>query len=260
MTGPGGIAMSGTILAIGAHMDDCENGVGGILIDAVRRGYRVVTVTVVSDFSTWQHTLGREERVREDLLALAERFGYEKRFLDYPYHQVAPDLELKKRLAAIHEEVRPDLGFVHCATDHWPDHAAVGIAAKDALLFAHGLSGNLQSPQCPRVFAYNATPHQTYRFEPDFFHDVAPVMQDWLDLVIGTDCCLAGCAPEQLTYHTVTVTDPAGSELSRLRCSGHGWLRLAQCATWGHQAASPYALGLETLWGPRDGRALLATA
>jgi LmbE family N-acetylglucosaminyl deacetylase len=248
--------MARAILAVGAHMDDCENGVGGIMIDAARRGWRVVTVTVVSDFSTWQPTRGREEQVREDLLALAERFNYEKRFLDYPYHQVEPDIELKRKIAAIYEEVRPEVGFVHCTADHWPDHAAVGLAAKDALIFAHGLTQNLEAPRCPRIFAYNATPHQTIRFDPDFFYDVTPVMQDWLDLIIGTDCCLSGLSPEELTYHTVTVTRPDGREVSRLKCSSHGWLRLAQCVTWGHNAEAQFALGLEALWGPRNGRPL----
>ncbi len=41
-----------------------------------------------------------------------------------------------------------------------------------------------------------------------------------------------------------------------LHASGHGWQRLIQCATWGHHAESAYAIGLQTLWGPRDGRPL----
>ena len=188
--------MPGTILAVGAHMDDCENGAGGVILDAIRRGWRVVTVTVVSDFSTWEPTVGREEQVVQDLLDLAESFGYEKRFLGYAYHQVEPDIELKKKLAAIYDELRPEIGLVHCPEDHWPDHRAAGIAAKDALIFAHGLSGNLASPRCPRILGYSSTPHQMIEFRPDVYHDITQMMSDYMRLILGTDCCLSGLRPD----------------------------------------------------------------
>ena len=130
-----------TILAIGAHMDDAEIGAGGVLIQAARAGHRVVVVTVVSDYRTWQPTIGREEATKRDLLALAQKFGYEKRFLDYPYHQIhGGDLELKRKLAEIYVELQPQVAFIHHVEDHWPDHVASGQAAHDALLFSHGLS------------------------------------------------------------------------------------------------------------------------
>jgi LmbE family N-acetylglucosaminyl deacetylase len=41
--------MAMTILSVGGHMDDNELGIGGILIQAVRAGHRVVTVVGASD-------------------------------------------------------------------------------------------------------------------------------------------------------------------------------------------------------------------
>ena len=52
--------MALTLLAVGAHMDDVEYGIGGILIQAVRAGHRVVVVVTVSDYTTWGATIGRE--------------------------------------------------------------------------------------------------------------------------------------------------------------------------------------------------------
>lgn len=86
----------------------------------------------VSDYRTWEATVGREEQCKKNQLALAKRFGYEKRFLDYPYHQFPVDNEAKRKLAEIYVEVQPDITFVHNPEDHWPDHANSGIAAKDA--------------------------------------------------------------------------------------------------------------------------------
>ena len=45
--------MSLTLFAVGAHMDDAEYGIGGILIQAVQAGHRVVVAVTASDYSTW---------------------------------------------------------------------------------------------------------------------------------------------------------------------------------------------------------------
>ena len=52
-----------TILVIGAHMDDCEIGVGGLIIKAVRKGHQVILVNVASDYSTWCVTKRRKKEV-----------------------------------------------------------------------------------------------------------------------------------------------------------------------------------------------------
>jgi LmbE family N-acetylglucosaminyl deacetylase len=243
-----------TILAVGAHMDDAEIGAGGLLLRAVQAGHRVVVVVTVSDYRTWAATIGREEQCKKDQLAVARRFGYEKRFLDYPYHQFPADNEAKKKLANIYVELQPDLTLVHNTEDHWPDHVNSGLAAKDAVLFAHGYTQDRQIRRCPRVLAFPSTPHQTTRFEPDFFVDVTPVMSQYVDLMTALDSCLNGRpAGEQIIYEIRNIRSGAVFKLS-----GHGWGRYCQCVSWAGQsgAGMTYAIGLKTLWGPRDGRPL----
>ncbi len=245
--------MSLTLFAVGAHMDDAEYGIGGILIQAIQAGHRVVIAVTASDYSTWASTIGREEQCKKDQLALAERFGYEKRFLDYPYHQVMADVETKKRLAEIYVELQPDITFVHNTEDHWPDHVNSGIATKDAVLFSHGLTEIRSIRRCPRIFAYNLTPHQTVRFEPDFFVDVSNVMPQYLALLQGTDSCLSGRSESEMLRFELKEVQTGNT----LQASTHGWARLIQCAQWGDQFTSgPYAIGLQHLWGPRDGSPL----
>ena len=243
-----------TLLAVGAHMDDAEGGMGSILISAVQAGHRVVVVVTVSDYTTWGPTIGREAQCKADQLALAKRFGYEKRFLDYPYHQFPADNAAKKKLAEIYNELKPDITFVHNPDDHWPDHANSGLAAKDAVLFPHGYTANLNAPRCPRVFAFCSGPNQTIKFEPDFFVDATPVMSRYLELIAGADACLNGKpAAEQIGYEARNLKS---GEV--LRMSQHGWHRYCLCVTWGAQngGGMTYGLGLKTLWGPRDGRPL----
>ena len=238
-----------TILSVGAHMDDSEYGIGGILIQAVGKGHRVVCVVATGDYRSWGSTVGREEACKQQQMELADAFGYEKVFLDHKYHQVEADVAFKKEIANIYIDIKPEITFVHNTSDHWPDHVACGVATKDAVLFSHGLTGDLSQQRCPRIFAYNLTPHQTISFSPDTFVDVSDVMSRYMALLRGTDSCLSGKEPGSLVRYE--VKDVQAKETMQL--TAHGWARLNQCAQWADATKNgKYAIGLETLWGPRE--------
>lgn len=236
-------------------MDDAEIGVGGLLIQAARAGHRVVIVTVASDYTSWSATIGREEQTKRDLIALATDFGFEKRFLDGPYHQTsAADLTLKSKLAEIHVELKPDVAFISHYEDHWPDHAQSGLAAHDALLFSHGLSRNKAEQRCPLIYAYDVTPIQTYHFEADVYYDVTDVMPAYMDLIARVEAIRSGLPMSRVIRHEFR---PASGTGPTLRLSAHGLSRFADCVRFGNRTGCPYAVGLRTVWGRRRGEQLI---
>jgi LmbE family N-acetylglucosaminyl deacetylase len=236
-------------------MDDAEIGAGGVLIQAARAGHRVVIVTVVGDLSSWGPTIGREDRTKRELLALAKDFGFEKRLLDYPYHQTnGGDLELKRKLAEIYVEVKPDVAFISHYEDHWPDHAASGIAAHDALLFSHGFSHNKTEQRCPLIYAFDVTPDQTYHFEADVYYDVTDVMPAYMDLIARVEAIREGRSLKQVVRHEFRRLDGGGQTLS---LSGHGLSRFADCVRFGRRTGCQFAIGFRTVWGQRRGPTLV---
>lgn len=240
-----------TFLAVQGHLDDALIGCGGVLIQAAKAGHRVVVVTVASDYSSWGATVGREERCKQEQIELGRIFGYETRFLDGKYHQtVGTDLELKKKLAEIYVELKPDAAFISHHEDHWPDHSGSGLAAKDAFLFSHGLSHDLKQYRCPLILAFKVTPHQTYHFEPDVFYDVTGVMPEYVDLIGRIEAIRTDRTFDQETKYEFRKL---GREPRTMALTSHAVIRLAEALCWGSITGCEYAVGFKTVYGQRRG-------
>jgi LmbE family N-acetylglucosaminyl deacetylase len=246
-----GASRKKTFLAVEGHMDDAEIGAGGVLIQAAKAGHRVVIVTITGDYTSWAPTVGREERTKRELVELAQSFGFEKRFLDGKYHQTnGNELELKRKLAEINVELKPDVAFISHYEDHWPDHSGSGIAAKDAFLFSHGLTRDLTAHRASLIYAYGVTPHQTYHFEPDVYYDVTDVMPAYMDLIARVEAVRTGRSVQQEIRHEFRTLAGEGQTLP---LSAHGVLRLAEALRWGDQSGCRFAVGFRTVWGQRRG-------
>lgn len=244
-----------TFLAVEGHIDDAEIGAGGVLIQAARAGHRVVIVTVAGNYSSWAPTVGREERTKREAVELAQSFGFEKRFLDRNYHQTdATDLSLKRQLAEIFVELKPDVAFICHHEDHWPDHANSGLAAKDAFLFSHGLSQDLRPQRSPLIYAYGVTPVQTYHFEPDVYYDVTDAMPEYMDLICRVEAVRTGRPLKDEIRHEFRTLAGGGRTMP---LSAHAVVRLAEALRWGNRAGCQFAIGFRTVWGPRWGQKIV---
>ena len=72
-----------TILAIGAHYDDCPFGIPGILLQAAEQGHRVVVLAMIGDYSNWKPVRGRGQDLVEGTRRINEDYGAESRFLSF---------------------------------------------------------------------------------------------------------------------------------------------------------------------------------
>lgn len=133
-----------SILAFGAHPDDIELTVGGILAKSSRQGYRTVAVDLTQGEMGTRGT--PRERLQECRRA-AKILGLEAREnLGLPDGGLEPTLEYRRAAAAAIRRHRPEVILAPWVEDTHPDHAAAGQIVRaaffDARLAKSGVEGD----------------------------------------------------------------------------------------------------------------------
>lgn len=175
--------MPRTLLAIGAHYDDCIFGIPGLLLQAVRKHERVVILSVIGDYANWPPVAGRERALVDLAAQMARERGMEMRFLPWASMGFEPTLETKRAVAAVVAEVQPDVAFVLWPRDRHPDHEAASAICHAALHQPARLLGREEVKTPAAIYWYDNGPGHTIGFEPDTYVDVTAEWEtvlDWL--------------------------------------------------------------------------------
>lgn len=174
-----------TILAIGAHYDDCVFGVPGVLLLAAEKGHRVVILSLIGNYANWKPVGGRSQELVEGTRRVCGDYGIEARFLDFASAGIAGNAESVARTVA---EIQPETAFMLWPQDQHPDHEAASRLSHLALrLGAEVLPGRSFRPP-RRIYLYDNGPRHTVGFEPNTYVDITPVwgrVLEWLGRVVS---------------------------------------------------------------------------
>ena len=165
--------MSKTILAIGAHYDDCVFGIPGVLLQAAQKEHRVVILSLIGDYTNWPPVKGRENELKELSQTLAHYHGIETRFLNYASGRFQLNDATTRAVAEVVAEVRPDVAFMLWDKDRHPDHEAASAISKAALKFAGRILDDPKAKVPARIYLYDNGPGHTIGFEPNTYVDVS---------------------------------------------------------------------------------------
>lgn len=162
-----------TLLAIGAHYDDCVFGLPGTLLQAALRNHRVVILSLIGDYTNWPPAKDRGPQLQELCHTLAHYHGIETRFLNYASGRFHLNDETTQAVARIVAEVQPDIGFMLWPNDRHPDHEAASAISKAALKLAGRILNDDKVRVPSQVYLYDNGPGHTVGFEPNTYVDVS---------------------------------------------------------------------------------------
>lgn len=149
------------VVAVGAHPDDIDLGVGGTIAKHCQLGHEVIAVVL----SLGESGGDPEVRRRECERSLRYLGVDEIRFAELPDRMLLENLS--KAIDAIEDVVmsfKPDIVYAHSEKDRHQDHLAASIASKVA------------ARRVPRVLLFE-TPSTLYNFAPQVFVDITDTLE-----------------------------------------------------------------------------------
>jgi LmbE family N-acetylglucosaminyl deacetylase len=237
-----------SILAIGAHPDDCDLGAGGLAALYARAGHRVHFVAATNG-DAGHYAMGGAplaRRRRAEAQAAAAAIGIAYTVLDNHDGELEPSLANRRAIIRLIREARPDLILTHRPNDYHPDHRYSALLVQDAayvvtvpgvVAFTPHLDAN------PVICYMHDRFRKPYPFEPAVVVDIDAVLEAKLDALHQHTSQVYEWLPYNAGYLEVV---PAGEEERR------AWLRETYAPRFA-AVADQYRGALLETYGPEHG-------
>jgi len=160
------------ILAVGAHPDDVELGMGATIAKLARLGHKVTILDLTDGEPT---PCGSKEKRREESLRSAQVLGVEERItLDLPNRYLEDTILARNELAIHIRRIRPEIVFCHFWMDKHPDHLAASKLTEAAVFYAKLVRSEiLREPwEVSKIYYFYAI-HLRSNINPSFIIDVS---------------------------------------------------------------------------------------
>lgn len=204
------------LLAFGAHPDDVEMGVGGLLIKMKKKGYRTGVVDLTRGEMSSRGTpeiRAREARDASRLLQIDIREN-----LDLGDTRLLVNRDNILTVTSIIRKLRPSIIIAPYWIDHHPDHAATGALVQQA--FFHVRLAKLDlglPPHYPRKIYYYPFHHPII---PSFVVDITEEFPQRMEALWAYKSQLVKEQDENNVRRTIGISDYAFHVESRCRYFG----------------------------------------
>lgn len=172
-----------SVLVIGAHLDECEFGAGGISSKLTRLGHKVVFLNTVGmgyDTTMFAGNGEKQHAFREEAMEAAGVLGASKFILKYS-DKCFPENDSQSviEIAKVVKKVNPEIVLIHWVKDRHHDHVRTAKASLEALTHINSFAGGKSiSLNLKEIYAYEAGAKQTVDFEPDFYVNITEEIED----------------------------------------------------------------------------------
>lgn len=165
------------VLAIGAHPDDVEIGMGGAIGVFLRSGLRVGILDLTNGEPT---PFGSPEERAQETAAATKALGVTKRkTLSLPNRELQDTLDARRQVAEVIRKWRPQTLFIHYWDDAHPDHVAASSLCKAARFYAKltktDMAGEPHYPE--RIFYFFSNHLRGLHPQTAFILDVSDHME-----------------------------------------------------------------------------------